>query len=318
ILSGTYDSDPDQDNAINYGIRASAIGGNTTYGGRFAATGGSNKNYGIYVTVSSPQSGTTPPSGPNYAGYFAGDVYISGTFGPSDIMLKDNVNDIDNASNIINQLNPKTFDYKQADFPNMNLSSGLQYGLIAQEVETILPDLITNVTQPAELDSLGNIISAEINFKGLEYQQLIPILIAGFKEQQQVISSLQSTLEDFKNCLNNANICTEGNKTINQELNNEVNQRSIELTNHSSIILDQNLPNPFAENTVINYNIPTDVMEAKLMFYDLNGRIIKELIIEERGESKLTVYGENLKTGIYTYSLIADGELIATKKMVKK
>ena len=54
------------------------------------------------------------------------------------------------------------------------------------------------------------------------------------------------------------------------------------------------------------------------MFYDLNGRIIKELIIEERGESKLTVYGENLKTGVYTYSLIADGELIATKKMVKK
>jgi hypothetical protein len=78
------------------------------------------------------------------------------------------------------------------------------------------------------------------------------------------------------------------------------------------------MPNPFAENTVINYNIPTEVMEAKLLFYDLNGRIIKELIIEERGESKLTVYGTNLKTGVYTYSLIADGELIATKKMVKK
>jgi hypothetical protein len=59
-------------------------------------------------------------------------------------------------------------------------------------------------------------------------------------------------------------------------------------------------------------------MEAKLMFYDFNGRIIKELVIEERGESKLTVYGTNLKTGVYTYSLIADGELIATKKMMKK
>jgi hypothetical protein len=30
-----------------------------------------------------------------------------------------------------------------------------------------------------------------------------------------------------------------------------------------------------------------------------------------------TVYGENLKNGIYTYSLIADGELISTKRMIK-
>lgn len=194
ILAGTYGTDPDQDNAINYGVRASAIGGNTTYGGRFAASGGSNKNYGIYVTVSGPQSGTTPPSGPNYAGYFAGDVYISGTFGPSDIMLKNNLNNIDNASDIINQLQPKTFEYKQADFPTMNLSQGLQYGLIAQDVETILPELITNVTQPAELDSLGNVITPEINFKGLEYQQLIPILIAGMKEQQHELNTKDSLI----------------------------------------------------------------------------------------------------------------------------
>ena len=326
ITAGTLGSNPNQNNAINYGVNATVTGGNTTYGGRFSATGGSNKNYGIYVTVSGPPSGTTPPSGPNYAGYFAGDVYISGTFGgPSDLMLKDNLNEINNASNIINQLQPKTFDYKLSDFPNMNLSSGLQYGLIAQDVEAILPDLITEVTQPAELDSLGNVVTPEINFKGLEYQQLIPILIAGFKEQQSeldtkdsLIDNLQSEINYIKECLLNARICEEGNRTINQNPTTETNQKSIELINTNSIILDQNLPNPFAETTVINYNIPTDVLEAKLLFYDLNGRIIKELMIEERGESKLTVYGNNLKTGVYTYSLIADGELIATKKMIKK
>ncbi|NQX99393.1 MAG: T9SS C-terminal target domain-containing protein, partial [Flavobacteriales bacterium] len=54
--------------------------------------------------------------------------------------------------------------------------------------------------------------------------------------------------------------------------------------------------------------------EAQLMFSDINGRIIKQVTINERGEGKLTVYGENLEKGIYTYSLIADGKLIATKK----
>ncbi len=50
----------------------------------------------------------------------------------------------------------------------------------------------------------------------------------------------------------------------------------------------------------------------------MNGRIIKQVEIDERGEGKLTIYGENLQNGIYTYSLIADGELIVTKKMVKQ
>jgi hypothetical protein len=59
-------------------------------------------------------------------------------------------------------------------------------------------------------------------------------------------------------------------------------------------------------------------MEAYLLFYDLSGRIIKQVDIAERGNGKMTVYGENLQKGIYTYSLIADGKLIATKKMVKQ
>ena len=59
-------------------------------------------------------------------------------------------------------------------------------------------------------------------------------------------------------------------------------------------------------------------MNAQLLFYDMNGRIIKQVEINERGNGKLTVYGENLQKGIYTYSLIADGKLIATKKMVKQ
>lgn len=64
--------------------------------------------------------------------------------------------------------------------------------------------------------------------------------------------------------------------------------------------------------------IPADVQKATLMFSDMNGRIINEVNINERGNGTLTVYGENLQNGIYTYSLIADGKLIATKKMVKK
>src|SRR5690606_15819392 len=62
----------------NYGVLTSAFGGTT--------------NYAIYAS-SGPSSGTTPPSGPNYAGYFSGDVAYTGTIGfVSDINLKQNIN----------------------------------------------------------------------------------------------------------------------------------------------------------------------------------------------------------------------------------
>jgi len=135
------------------------------------------------------------------------------------------------------------------------------------------------------------------------------------QEQQTTIDSLMDAVETLATCVNNANLCNTEARTSNNE-NGE--GKVIELENLNAIILDQNLPNPFAEKTSINYVIPTDVKEAQLLFYDINGRIIKQVDITERGEGKLTVYGENLQNGIYTYSLIADGKLIATKKMVKQ
>ena len=298
---------------LNNGTNASS----TNYGVQILMNTIGNTNYGIFSNVS---GGTT-----NWAGWFNGNVFISGTFGPSDAVLKTNVESIDNAMDVVTQLNPVSFDFDNSVKPRLNLQQGKQYGLIAQEVELILPEMVGSTILPAEYDSLGNETDPSFEFKTIDYERFVPLLIAGMNEQQtnlntkdSLISSLESRLTYLENCIRNANICTEGNRTMNTEPSNTTNNRSVELVNTNSLILQQNLPNPFKENTVINYNIPTEISEAKLLFYDLNGRIIKEFIIDERGESKLTVYGTNLKTGVYTYSLIADGELIATKKMVKK
>lgn len=322
----------------NYGVDCTAKNALYNYGGRFIGQGFNGTtiaNYGVYCVANGTAGINTAIFGQvfnsgDYAGYFEGDVNVNGNFTAtsgsiSDVHLKENINNITNATDIIKQLQPKRFNFNTVDFPYYNLQEDTQYGLIAQEVETILPELVYETTFAEIRDSLGNILQPNQTFKALYYTEFIPFLIAGMKEQQDNLESKDSIIEDLEtrlayleNCIRNANICTEGNRTINTEPSNTTNYKSVELTNNSSIILDQNLPNPFAENTVINYNIPTDVMEAKLLFYDLNGRIIKELIIDERGESKLTVYGENLQSGVYTYSLIADGKLIATKKMVKK
>ena len=313
----------------NVGVYGSATGSLTqNFGGRFLANSSTGTNYGVYAQA--PNTSTL--LGPHYAGYFAGDLLYTGQFGVSDQMFKKNIDSIPDALSIISKLLPRTYLNDVINYSKLGFNDSKQYGFVAQEVELVLPELVGKGIHPDEYDTNGVKINSSFNFKTLNYQAFIPILTKGIQEQQLVIDSMSNTIQIqdsinndlenrlayLENCIRNANICTEGNKTTNTESGNTTNYKSIELTNNSSIILDQNLPNPFAENTVINYNIPTDVMEAKLLFYDLNGRIIKELIIDERGESKLTVYGENLQSGVYTYSLIADGELIATKKMVKK
>jgi trimeric autotransporter adhesin len=85
-----------------------------------------------------------------------------------------------------------------------------------------------------------------------------------------------------------------------------------------TVVLDQNVPNPFAEQTAIRYELPVTVQRAQLLFYDAQGRLIKAVDIAERGQGQLTVFANDLSNGIYTYALVADGQVMDSKKMVKQ
>jgi hypothetical protein len=84
-----------------------------------------------------------------------------------------------------------------------------------------------------------------------------------------------------------------------------------------NVVLKQNVPNPFTNQTLIPYTIPENVREARLMIYDNKGNLIKKIDLLARGEGSLTLYTSNLKKGIYTYSIIADGKRMDTKTMIR-
>ncbi len=244
-----------------------------------------------------------------------GDIYSTGFVTISDINVKTNIAPITSALDKVKKLNGVYFDYNNTNYPNLSLSANRQVGLIAQNVDTVLTE-VTNYDSTLQAYTL-------------DYSKITALLIEAIKEQDNNIDSLANELSNqdsinialenrllaLEQCLSQTNLCNQQAKT---SYDNSNEGQVIELSNANAIILDQNLPNPFAEKTSIAYSIPDDVFEAQLLFYDMSGRIIKQVDITERGDGKLTVYGENLKNGIYTYSLIADGKLIATKKMVKQ
>ncbi len=247
------------------------------------------------------------------AAYFNGDVYCTGAYLPSDPNLKTNIRPMPAVDAILNELHPKTYFFDSTgQNARLNLPRGLQYGLLSTEVELVLPDLIHEQTEPARYDSLGNVVDASFSFKSVNYVALIPILLQKIKDHEAEIDSLRSNTNDRLNQLEAAinACCTSGAARSSRS------EVDVTLSSENTIILNQNDPNPFAEQTRITFTIPQDVAEAKIIFFNNSGKVLQTVNINERGEGQMNVYGEKLSSGIYSYSLIADGKVIDTKKMV--
>ena len=157
--------------------------------------GGTGTNYGIYGYAT---GGST-----NYAGYFSGNVHVTGTFtNPSDERFKENVQPFKNALSKIKLMNVHTFNFKQMEEEKqMVLPEGEQIGLIAQELEEILPELV--VDNVHAYDKNEGIEGAEkdmekIEYKGINYIGLIPVLIEAMKEQQQQIEELKQQIAELR------------------------------------------------------------------------------------------------------------------------
>lgn len=85
----------------------------------------------------------------------------------------------------------------------------------------------------------------------------------------------------------------------------------------SSFALSQNYPNPFNPSTSIKFDV-SYLSFITLKVYDITGREVKTIIsdIMNPGKYNVTFDASELPSGIYLYSLRADGITISTKKMI--
>jgi hypothetical protein len=79
--------------------------------------------------------------------------------------------------------------------------------------------------------------------------------------------------------------------------------------------LGQNYPNPFANQTTIQFTLPKSE-NVNLSLYDANGRVLKVLVNakKEAGTHAINLNTENLSRGIYFYRIMA-GDFMSMKKM---
>jgi hypothetical protein len=96
-------------------------------------------------------------------------------FYSSDKRLKENISPIPNALQKLSQISGNTFDWKSG-FGEIHSHSGTDVGVIAQEVEKVLPQVVT---------------TRENGYKAVQYEKIIALLIEAVKELQEEVNQLK-------------------------------------------------------------------------------------------------------------------------------
>lgn len=259
--------------------------------------GGGMVSIGRTSTVAGPAFSWFPftPNFPVALVDVGGSIYMNGSLVlTSDATLKHNVTTITDALDRVLSLRGVTFEWNTAEDSVM---AGIHSGFIAQEVDSFIPEVV--------LTDANGIMS-------IAYTELIPYLVEALKAEHIRNDSLAQRLDSLSNVV--AGCCS---SSARQSAGQGMHVTDVTLTNAESVVLNQNVPNPFAEQTSITYYLPESVVKAQILFYDANGKLIKAVDISGRGHGQLNVFADDLSNGIYSYALIADGQVADTKKMVK-
>ena len=296
-------------------------------------SGTSNMTAGVGVLGSTFNSFALPTSG-IYAGYFIGDVRVTGTIygtvlSPSSVSGGSNSNGEDEnietmsedalsvtenlqqvellkmtrvnndgslaANKIVEKPQhtnvPMTDDNESSgeevdEEPIQTKLSSVSYSLAANQLKQFYPELVYE-------DQEGNY--------SINYIEMVPLLVQSIKELSAKVETLEQQLGVQK----------QTKKVKSETTGIENNVSDIDM-----VRMDQNKPNPFSESTVIGLNIPDKTQKANIFIYDLSGKQIQNVPVAERGETNITVYASDLGAGMYIYTLVVDGKVVVTRRMI--
>ncbi len=223
-----------------------------------------------------------------YWGVIAGDhIFYNILEDMSDENLKENIREIEDPLSKILRLNGVKYDLKpeiyteaEGEWHDKLVEDGKdQFGFLAQELMLVIPELVS-------LNDNG--------YYGVNYIDLIPIIVEAIKDQQAQIDEMQHQ--------------TVGLSGIDLPSNGEAKSNSSRLNPHSAAKKSQNIS--------IGFYVDKIQTEASLLLFDMQGKLIKTYPIAIAGEGQIAITANSYAAGMYLYSLVVDGNEIATRKII--
>jgi hypothetical protein len=234
-----------------------------------------------------------------------------GVLNASDAKLKINFRELSSTTERVLKLRPLMYDFvRSGNGEDVSKKPAYQnrVGFIAQEVKELFPDLVTTYKLGEEEDS------EELH--ALDYAGLIPYLTKTIQEQSEIIQRLNEKVEKQQQQITDIQTGVFA-ATFDIDMPNNAPQPKGVAGIEESNVLYQNVPNPFNSITTINYRLDNNVKNAKICIYNLTGKQLQCYNLPATaGENAIEVRASSLQSGMYLYSLIVDGKLIDTKRMI--
>ena len=114
-----------------------------------------------------------------------GDIIANSIAGSSDLRYKTNIRPVYNALDKVKALRGVYFNWNKEAFPDKNFGSKDELGFIAQEIENVVPEIVTKDNTKEE-------------YRSVKYDKLVALLVEAIKEQQIQIDSLKIELNKKK------------------------------------------------------------------------------------------------------------------------
>jgi hypothetical protein len=254
---------------------------------------------GAYGRAIYPSSNSTCKLGTNSKQFntiYATHHYANTTLLTSDKRLKENFRSIDQPLEKLLQINGQKYNFISQGTDTIKNENEKQrqlrfekdrLGFVAQDLEKILPEAVFYFKDEDRYY--------------IDYNAVIPVIVEAMKAQQTQIEGLKTEVESCcKANLKNASLTS---LTTNSFAENIAQ-------------LDQNIPNPFSQETKIGCFIPELSGSSVLYIYNMNGTQLQQYSITGKGKQTVTINGNSFEPGMYLYALVIDGKEVDTKRMI--
>lgn len=190
------------------------------------------------------------------------------------------------------------YDFSGVDAPkNDNDIYGLRYA------EFVVPLVVAVQEQQEQIEELKEEAEASVD------SEVLSDVVAENAALKQALESLTNRLDamesDLQQCCMNHQ---EGNSSSNSNSSNGLGVESAQL--------EQNQPNPFRDNSVIKYYLPSNAMSASMTITDMDGTELKTFNLQGKGYGQVMIGGGTLTSGTYIYTLTVNGERVDSKRMM--
>ncbi len=257
---------------------------NNSRGNLYLAKGGGSITVGDVATVSAKL-------------HVAGDVRCFNLFTNSDRRYKTGINTLESALDKVLAMRGTSYDFAADQLPE-GYTAGKQVGFIAQEMQTVMPELV-------KTDDAGMM---SVNYIGV-----IPVIVEAFKEQNEAIEEKETRIAVLE--VQNNEL-----KAQNQELQDRLARieaalgiAATERQAAPAAVTATISPNPTAGIVTVSLNNTASAKSVTVKVLDSTGREIASR--SAAGTSSVQFDLSQFPAGVYVAQVVADGKMVSANKV---